>query len=113
MVLKTFISSIDIRDNSAKDEFDIAVKMEQTKLYENHREHFKNIWEAGRIETDNIELQTTIFASLYYLISSLPALNHYGTLNQFYGLSPGSLSRGSYLTDYQGHTFWDTGNSFF
>jgi hypothetical protein len=61
-------------------------------------------------------------------MSSLPSLNHNGKLNQFYGLSPGLLSRGANLSDYQGkllnlrfssthqfcyiiitgHSFWDT-----
>ncbi len=96
-------------------------------LYNKHAKAFSQIWAEGRIEVGNLELQRTIIASAYYLMSSLPSLNHNGKLNQFYGLSPGSLSRGANLSDYQGkllnlrllptrqfcfiitgHSFWDT-----
>jgi trehalose/maltose hydrolase-like predicted phosphorylase len=78
-------------------------------LYEKHAETFANLWNIGRIETDNFDIQQNVFSSYYYLLSSAPAPIHYGKLNQFYGLSPGSLSRGGLLQDYQGHSFWDTG----
>ena len=71
-------------------------------LYNNHANYFSNIWKDGSIEVDNYDLQKTIYASSYYLMSSLPSLKHNGKLNQFYGLSPGSLSRGANLSDYQG-----------
>ena len=55
------------------------------------------------------ELQRQINAALYYIVSSLPALYTRSEKKQFYGLSPGSLSRGGLLgEDYGGHSFWDT-----
>ena len=111
-VIETFVTSIDMFDPPAKLEFDIAMTLIKSgnaeTLYKEHVEKFSNIWNNGRIELDNLELQTNIYSSYYYLYSSLPAMEHYGKLNQFYGLSPGSLSRGDYLSDYQGHSFWDT-----
>ena len=38
---------------------------------------------------------------------SLPSSQPELPLEQFYGLSPGSLARGANWTDYQGHVFWD------
>jgi len=114
--IKTFISSIDINEILAKEEMDIAVKLVEqnnsTLLYSSHIEKFNNIYDNGIIELDNNTLQSVIYSSFYYLYSSLPALDHYGKLNQFYGLSPGSMSRGALLNDYQGHSFWDTGYFF-
>lgn len=113
-VTHVFVSSIDVKEAPAQKEFKLAMsrieKGKASSLYEDHVSHFANLWEMGRIETDNEEIQTVIYSSYYYLLSSLPAPVHHGKLNQFYGLSPGSLSRGSYLQDYQGHSFWDTGS---
>lgn len=110
--IKTFISSIDINEIPAKEEMDIALKLIENnpvELYSIHIEKFNNIYDNGVIELDNNTLQSVIYSSFYYLYSSLPALDHHGKLNQFYGLSPGSMSRGALLSDYQGHSFWDTG----
>ena len=115
--IKTFISSIDINEIPAREEMDIAIKLVEqnnsTLLYSIHIEKFNNIFDNGIIELDNNTLQSVIYSSFYYLYSSLPALDHYGKLNQFYGLSPGSMSRGALLNDYQGHSFWDTGYFFY
>lgn len=110
MITRVFISSIDVNQNPAKAEFDIAKSFaDPDQIFTTHSTKFSNLWDKGRMETDNFEIQTNIFSSYYYLLSSLPAPDHYGQLNQFYGLSPGSLSRGGLLQDYQGHSFWDTG----
>lgn len=113
VVTRVFLSSIDVAERPAQEEFDAARAMSPDDLYNLHASKFANLWESGRIETDNYELQNNIYSSYYYLLSSLPAPDHYGVLNQFYGLSPGSLSRGALLQDYQGHSFWDTGAVFF
>jgi protein-glucosylgalactosylhydroxylysine glucosidase len=114
---KTYITSADINEWTAKDEFQIAYNMvNQNKgdeLFQQHSTRFNNIWKYGGIEIDNAELKQVVHSSYYYLMSSIPSIEHYGKLNQFYGLSPGSLSRGANLTDYQGHSFWDTGESHF
>ena len=111
--MKTFISSIDIKEESAKIEMDIAFQLvkenNSEELLAKHIDKFNNIYDNGIIKLDNMKLQSVIYSSYYYIYSSLPALDHFGNLNQFYGLSPGSLSRGNLLKDYQGHSFWDTG----
>lgn len=112
-VTRAFVSSIDVNESPARNEFLMAMSRIKAghadSLYRKHAKSFANLWDLGRIETDNEQIQTVIYSSYYYLLSSLPAPVHNGKLNQFYGLSPGSLSRGSYLQDYQGHSFWDTG----
>ena len=111
--MKTFISSIDIKEESAKIEMDIAFQLvkenNSEELLAKHIDKFNNIYDNGIIKLDNMKLQSVIYSSYYFIYSSLPALDHFGNLNQFYGLSPGSLSRGNLLKDYQGHSFWDTG----
>ena len=101
--LVTFVSSIDINTDTVLAEMNIALKLISSnlndELYVKHASYFSNIL---LYIIDDYDLQKTIYASSYYLLSSLPSLNHYGSLNQFYGLSPGFLSRGSNLTDYQG-----------
>ena len=113
MVTRTFISSIDVNERPAKKEYELAEKIAISSnpgdLYTLHASKFSNLWSYGRIETDNFEIQSRIYSSYYYLLSSLPAPDHYGVLNQFYGISPSSLSRGSLSQDYQGHSFWDSG----
>lgn len=108
------ITSIDVEEPNAKTEFDAAMSFISKRLFnkflEMHTSRFEQLWTMGRIETDNAEIQTLINSCFYYILSSLPAIDHFGHLGQFYGLSPGSLSRGSSTNDYQGHSFWDTGN---
>jgi hypothetical protein len=110
MLTRVFLSSIDVNEAPARNEFNIVAGLDPNAIYELHASKFANLWNYGRIETDNFEIQSNIYSSYYYMLSSLPSTDHYGSLNQFYGLSPGSLSRGSLYNDYQGHSFWDTGD---
>lgn len=109
----TFVLSLDTNEEPAKSEMEIAMKMikegKDLDLFLNHTLAFENIWQFGRIEVDDLELQRLIYSSHYYLLSSLPSIQHNGQLNQFYGLSPCSLSRGSRGTSFQGHSLWQTG----
>jgi hypothetical protein len=111
--IQTFMSSIDLSPEPALAEFEIALSYifagKSQRLYARHVRSFLRIWRNSRIELDNFELQSNIYSSYYYLYSSLPAQNHFGSLNQFYNLSPGTLSRGTVDDDYQGHSFWDAG----
>ncbi len=60
------------------------------------------------IEGDD-ELQRQINSAFYYILSCLPPLSTRSESKQFYGLSPGTLSRGGRMgEDYAGHSFWDT-----
>ncbi|XP_019643989.1 PREDICTED: acid trehalase-like protein 1 [Branchiostoma belcheri] len=105
----SFITSIDTDQSTAREAFEIGRQFARGDLYPTHLEAWRKVWDAGRIEVEgNLDLQKTINGALYYILSSLPAQNHYGTANQFYGLSPGGLANGKLLQDYQGHSFWDT-----
>ena len=75
-----------------------------------HVSRWNGVWSYGRIDvTGDDELQRQINAAFYYILSSLPPLATQSDHKQFYGLSPGSLSRGGLLgEDYGGHSFWDT-----
>ncbi len=53
----------------------------------------------------DVSLRESVASSLYYIYSSLPSIS--STSTNFYGLSPGGLSRGSAGKDYRGHVFWD------
>lgn len=87
-----------------------TLKRKPDELLAQHVARWNEIWMNGQIEvqSDN-ELQRQINAAWYYILSSLPALHTRSDKKQFYGLSPGSLSRGGLLgEDYGGHSFWDT-----
>ncbi|XP_078612333.1 protein-glucosylgalactosylhydroxylysine glucosidase-like isoform X1 [Branchiostoma floridae x Branchiostoma japonicum] len=105
----SYITSIDTDQATARESFEIGRQFARSDLYPTHLEAWRKVWDAGRIEVEgNLNLQKIINGALYYILSSLPAHDHYGTANQFYGLSPGGLANGKLLQDYQGHSFWDT-----
>jgi protein-glucosylgalactosylhydroxylysine glucosidase len=110
---RAYVTSIDMNKDAAALEMNIALKLinqgKHAKLYMQHTRVFNKWWQQARIEVDNLELQRVIYASIYYIMSSLPSLEHHGQLNPFFGLSPGSLSRGALSEDYLGHAFWDMG----
>ena len=86
------------------------IKTDQGKdeLLKNHTDLWMKKWNKGRVElTGNLPAQKAIYGSLYYLYSSLPAMETNQPNNQFYSLSPGSLSYGAMGRDYNGHVFWD------
>ena len=79
------------------------------ELLKKHTDLWMKKWNKGRVElTGNLPAQKAIYGSLYYLYSSLPAMETNQPNNQFYSLSPGSLSYGAPKKDYYGHVFWDT-----
>lgn len=110
-LLETFITSIDTDKNIAENEFKLFFKSSmstQQDLYEMHKNKFQKLWDEGRIELDNIELQIKFHSSFYYLLSSLPVKQSYSTLNNYYGLSTSGLGRGTLNKDKQGHLSWDS-----
>ncbi|CAF0972643.1 unnamed protein product [Rotaria sp. Silwood1] len=80
------------------------------QVWSTHASLWNDIWANGRIEVNgDDELQRQINAAYYYILSSIPPLSTRSEHKQFYGLSPGSLSRGGLVfKDYAGHSFWDT-----
>ena len=87
-----------------------STERQPDQLWSSHVSLWNDVWSNGRIEVrGDDELQRQINSALYYILSSLPPLSTSSEHKQFYGLSPGSLSRGGLLgEDYGGHSFWDT-----
>ncbi|CAF3541630.1 unnamed protein product [Rotaria sp. Silwood1] len=106
-----FVTSIDEKQSRAKQSFDYATNERQpNEILLSHISRWNNVWSNGYVEVNgNDELQKQINSAFYYILSSLPPLSTQSEHKQFYGLSPGSLSRGGLLgEDYGGHSFWDT-----
>ncbi|CAF1126931.1 unnamed protein product [Adineta steineri] len=106
-----FVTSLDTDQARAKRSFDYAsTERQPDQLWSAHVDLWKKVWSNGRIEVrDDAELQRQINSAYYYILSSLPPLSTKSEHKQFYGLSPGTLSRGGLLgEDYGGHSFWDT-----
>ncbi|CAF4575481.1 unnamed protein product [Rotaria socialis] len=106
-----FVTSIDEQKSRAKSSFDYATHKRQTdQILSSHVSRWNDIWSDGHVEVSgDDELQRQINSAFYYILSSLPPLSTRSEHKQFYGLSPGSLSRGGFLgEDYGGHSFWDT-----
>jgi trehalose/maltose hydrolase-like predicted phosphorylase len=74
------------------------------EIYESHTQAWKHLWEDGKIELEgNLELSKTIYACLYYILTSLPVTTDtYSAVGQFYGVSPGGLAQGHMYRDFQG-----------
>ena len=107
-----YFLSVDKVNDTAKKEFDDnVVKTSEANLetmYNEHVDGWQDIWEEGSVEvTGNLSMAKAAYGSLYYLYSSLPAMNPYQTNSKFYGLSSCSLSRGNESSDYNGHVTWD------
>lgn len=80
-------------------------------ILSSHVAEWENFWTASGISVEgNDELDKSIHASLFFLSSALPSLNTFGLYQKpFYGLAPSGLGRGGVvLSEYQGHSFWDT-----
>ena len=80
------------------------------QIWSSHVALWNEVWSSGNIEVlGDVDLQRQVNGAFYYILSSLPPLSTLSEHKQFYGLSPGSLSRGGLLgEDYGGHSFWDT-----
>ncbi|CAF1060401.1 unnamed protein product [Adineta steineri] len=106
-----FVTSIDEKKSRAKNSFDYATTRRRPDvILSSHITRWNDVWSNGHIGVDgDDELQRQINSAFYYTLSSLPPLSTRSEHKQFYGLSPGSLSRGGSLgEDYGGHSFWDT-----
>ncbi|GFO11935.1 acid trehalase-like protein 1 [Plakobranchus ocellatus] len=81
---------------------------ESGQLLPLHTEGWTKFWNRGRIDIGgNIDMARLTYASLYYILSSLPLANDSGPSWPFFGVSPGGLAHGSRGKDYLGHIFWD------
>ncbi|CAF4003319.1 unnamed protein product [Rotaria magnacalcarata] len=106
-----FVTSIDSEQERAKRRFEYASNERHSdQIWSSHVSLWNDVWSNGRVEiVGDDELQRQINSAFYYILSSLPPLSTRSEHKQFYGLSPGSLSRGGLVgEDYAGHSFWDT-----
>lgn len=89
--------------------FEQIQKLNSNDFYAMHTNEWHRFWQQNAITVDgDAKLSKAIQASLYALATSLPSLNTSQPRSIFYGLSPSGLGLGKLLTDYQGHSFWDT-----
>ncbi|XP_072019698.1 protein-glucosylgalactosylhydroxylysine glucosidase-like [Amphiura filiformis] len=104
-----FATSIDITSSrQAQSAYGMLRDLSLEELEGAHVRRWRDNWDDGRIEIDgSLELKKILYASQYYLKSSLPAPETHQSKNEFFGVSPGGLGRGAEGMDYQGHVFWD------
>ncbi|XP_077998833.1 protein-glucosylgalactosylhydroxylysine glucosidase-like [Glandiceps talaboti] len=107
-----FVTSISHTKSQAVKLYDIAMDLAHSGngLYDCHVEAWEEKWKVGCINIKgSLDLSKAIYASMYYILSSLPPLIVSGKDFQFFGLSPGSLATGgrTHDDDYNGHVFWD------
>ncbi|XP_077296187.1 protein-glucosylgalactosylhydroxylysine glucosidase-like [Arctopsyche grandis] len=108
-MLHTFVMTADNNKEVALKEMIDVLQEKQDDLFDKHKAEWKKLLDVGRVDVEgNVALEKTIRGVWYYLLSSLPSLNTNQNHGLFYGLSPGGLSRGGLLKDYEGHNFWDT-----
>ena len=59
-----------------------------------HNQQWREYWESGRIEVKgDLALRKVLYASQYYIKSSLPAPETDQRQNEFYGVSPAGLGK--------------------
>lgn len=105
-----YVTSIDISNDKAKLAYSQLANLDNlpTALDTLHVQKWSDNWNDGSITVEgDLEVQKVLYASQFYVKSSLPAPDTDQNKNQFYGLSPGGLGKGAYAMDYQGHVFWD------
>ncbi|KAJ6648423.1 Protein-glucosylgalactosylhydroxylysine glucosidase, partial [Pseudolycoriella hygida] len=93
-----------------EDEYRLLLPIRDTIL-SSHTDEWNKFWTSSGISVEgNDELDKSIHSSLFFLSSALPSLNTSGIYQiPFYGLAPSGLGRGGILlSEYQGHSFWDT-----
>lgn len=109
----TFITSLGSDKGSMDDieqEYRLILPIRDTILT-SHTSEWNKFWTSSGISVEgNDELDKSIHSSLFFLSSALPSLNTSGLFQKpFYGLAPSGLGRGGVvLSEYQGHSFWDT-----
>ncbi|XP_038111068.1 protein-glucosylgalactosylhydroxylysine glucosidase isoform X2 [Culex quinquefasciatus] len=108
-----FIMTADESASRARRDLEQALRItDDDELLRRHTDIWASFWNRFDIQLEgDPDLEQTVRASLFYLISNFP-LGTNGTDDepfQFGGLSPTGLGRGgSDLDDYEGHSFWDT-----
>ncbi|KAL5008082.1 hypothetical protein ScPMuIL_013663 [Solemya velum] len=107
MVTYLFLTSIGHAKSEAEDNYRAGVKSFLAgTLSSSHVAGWTRLWKEGRIDVEgNLPLARANYASLYYILSSLPLQPD--VTWPYVGLSPGDLAHGVNKQDYMGHVFWD------
>ncbi|CAG5116719.1 unnamed protein product, partial [Candidula unifasciata] len=80
---------------------------ENNSLLTSHVKHWSSLWQRASIDVEgDLHISRINYASLYYILSSLP-WQPVRSDWPFIGLSPGGLAHGIEDRDYLGHVFWD------
>ncbi|KAG4071845.1 hypothetical protein HA402_006006 [Bradysia odoriphaga] len=105
-----FVMTVDGVLSVAKQEMTDVLTVSNSELFKKHVAEWDKFWNDFEIKvTGNRILSRAIYASIFYLVSSLPSNETNIPTNAFYGLSPTGLGRGGKISeDYEGHNFWDT-----
>ncbi|XP_037958429.1 protein-glucosylgalactosylhydroxylysine glucosidase [Teleopsis dalmanni] len=104
-----FIITADEVATNAVWEMQEVLHLEPIEMLRTHASEWQKFWQEFNITIQgNLELSKTINAGIFYLSSSLPALNTNQANKIYFGLSPTGLGRGELDADYEGHNFWDT-----
>lgn len=108
-----FIMTADESASRARRELEqVLLISDDDELLRLHADIWASFWSRFDIQLEgNPELEQTVRASVFYLITNFPLQGDSNEVEtyQFGGLSPTGLGRGgSYLDDYEGHSFWDT-----
>lgn len=104
-----WVTIIGTNTNEVEKLFEQLQKQDPNDVYTMHTNEWHKFWQENAITVNgDDELSKVIQSSLYAMASSLPSLNTSQPRSIFYGLSPSGLGLGKLLTDYEGHSFWDT-----
>ncbi|XP_055680296.1 protein-glucosylgalactosylhydroxylysine glucosidase-like [Lutzomyia longipalpis] len=112
----TFVMTVDEHFSVAEQEMMDVLAQTDLNLLNTHIGEWKHFWDDFEIEitsSDSKEggnnLARTTYASIFYLVNSLPWIRTNQPSGTFGSLSPTGLGRGgNNLDDYEGHVFWDT-----
>ncbi|KAK6180853.1 hypothetical protein SNE40_008830 [Patella caerulea] len=102
-----FFTGISLQSSESITYYDKGMElMVNRTLLSTHVDAWMDVWNKGRIDVEgNDDLARTNYASLYYLLSSLPLQRDQHNW-PFWGLAPCGLAHGD-IGDYLGRKFWD------
>eukprot|EP00092_Neocalanus_flemingeri_P055001 GFUD01064882.1.p1 GENE.GFUD01064882.1~~GFUD01064882.1.p1 ORF type:complete len:726 (-),score=100.02 GFUD01064882.1:44-2221(-) len=109
-IVRTYLTIVDDSIEGILEEIDHVIKHSAEDIVKKHINAWDDIWTAGHVSIKGaFDLEQTILASQFYLLSYLPFPQLSArALPPFCGLSPGGLAYGGPMTNYEGHSFWDT-----
>ncbi|XP_064644748.1 protein-glucosylgalactosylhydroxylysine glucosidase-like [Lineus longissimus] len=100
----SYVMSVAHSEEEAKRFYESSLVHTSTAyLLDQHSVTWTKMWDTGRVDVGgNLTLSKMAYASLYYLLSSLPLKD-----DGVGGISAGGLAHGGSGKDYQGHVTWE------